>query len=179
MAQSHRNSGASSRRSETKFRKRSLWDDEISVLNYFRNHFNRCRNCFVSREHRSHIYLCPEGRDYEKDVRQYFYLRDDRIFSKIGPSSCRGEVEIAIPPEFRTTIAILQARTSARARCHPDPNSQKREVRISNARSRVPEPRPQNSSYDRTSFHGTHHTVYVTIPTITLPLRIRYSEPRR
>jgi hypothetical protein len=155
-------------------------DDEISVMETFASHIAVCRICLTTKDHTRNIYLCSDGYGYAMDVRQYLYLRGSKVISVADCRRNKGEVEVEVPRQYDAIFGILSKKHISSSASQSTPRVQ---------RYRLPHSMPSRSKTSHysdctkspTSRHiktEEFYSIYVTIPSITLPLRIRRSEER-
>ena len=151
------------------FEARPLLDDEYAVVHRFIDHINRCRVCRVNSER--DLSFCPRGYGYNKDVRQYVYMKKDvddaRVYSEIDLQRIQQERPLSIPTKYEAIRHILRGRGRAEPRIR---------LRVPNghyAPAQEFSPRPPQSYRD-----PEYVTVLARIPTIYMPLEIPISELR-
>ena len=156
-------------------------EDEISVMKCFAKHINICHTCLIPKETKR-IYLCPRGYGYAMDVRQYLYLKEGKVLSVAD--HCQGEIEVEVPRRYDAICRILSRRQTSGHPCQSIPHTQTSKLSNSTpSRSRVSglnSNRAQSpaSRQIRVKAEKANTTVYVTIPSITLPLQIRRSDSK-
>lgn len=157
-------------------------DDELSVMEYFANHIAVCRICLTTKDHTRNIYLCSRGYGYAMDVRQYLYLRDGKVLSGADYRRNKGEVEVEVPRQYDAIFCILSRRpisgsasqSAPRIHRYRLPHSMPSRSKISGFNSDCA--KSPTSRQTSAKAEGTYSIIYVTIPSITVPLRIRRSD---
>lgn len=146
-------------------------EDENSVMQHFCRHITRCRQCIVPES--SGLLLCQRGYGYAKDVFQYLYLKHGHVYSEVARRHNQHEVQVEVPRDsliYRLLCQRLPNSTHARpgmdaSKFTAENSSQG--VRV-DAASRAHRMRQADDLW-RSDFL----TVYATIPSIVVPVRIR------
>lgn len=152
-----------------RFEPRSLLDDELAVIRRYIDHTNRCGVCRIRSERDQSF--CPRGYGYQKDVRQYVYMKKDgdreTVYSEIDLQRFQQECRLSIPTEYAAIRLILRGRGRADPRIRlRDPNQRRPPAQD------LP-PRPPPSYRD-----PEYVTILARIPAIYVPLEISISELR-
>ena len=106
---SHRDKPKQVHFQEPLFTLRPAREDEVSVMRYFVSHLLQCRKCTFTSDGKEGLLLCRHGYGYAKDVFNYMYLHNGRIFSKVRLK--RGEpIQIEIPKNYRVIYRLLAQR---------------------------------------------------------------------
>lgn len=139
-------------------------DDELSVMTYMVNHIKHCRTCSIPQERTKLALLCPRGQSYAMDVEKYFYLRDGKVISVVDSRTSRSKVEVIISSDYQVILRLLgRLRSHNQIRCHSTP------AMGSSSRQAFPHEQTARAT-------DAFITVYVKIPSITIPVQVRTSD---
>ena len=149
-------------------------EDELSVMRSFAGHLLRCRRCAFTSDGEEGLLLCRHGYGYAKDVFNYMYLHNGRIFSTVILK--RGEpIQIEIPKDCRVIYRLLAQR-------HRNPQRQPVGGRTGPSertrlcpRGRENSQRPQSDMKCLEGESTGYVTIHIQIPSMTIPVCIRRS----
>jgi hypothetical protein len=144
--------------------------DEFFTIKDFTRHVGRCASCSIT-ESRSELRcaLCSRGRGYGNDLLEYFVYDNGRCVSLVDHEQGWGRTEVIIPSEHRTAEIFLRCKGTRSPRWSGTSSHQQR-------RRSVVVPRviltPEVSCVQDEP-GSEEMIIYVTIPTFTIPVRLR------
>jgi hypothetical protein len=166
----------------TNYVQRLPYDDEFYVMQSFSRHIASCQTCVAPIDPHVSLFLCQKAYLYAQDVYRYIRLENGKVVSNLEPRSSSTQTEIEVPPKFAIIWRLLsQARgtpvTHSESAWEPKQSTKnctsksRRKVEISSARNQ--KAYLHSDPYDD---GDDFITISATIPTVSIPLRIKRSD---
>lgn len=141
-------------------------DEELYTIRCFSQHVRDCQLCSVTETETTYrCKFCRRGKNYGIDMLPYLAYEHGRCFSVIDDRKGLGRTEVIIPNQYRESEVFLRCQAPSRARPSCEPRW--RTVATPPV-TLVPE-----ISRAQTGTRPGELFMHVTIPTFSIPIRIR------